>query len=55
MDKNTVAITMSFARIKGTCESIMGMPESVCEPGEKLLAEHILNIIKEEFEDPFVK
>ncbi len=52
MDKTLVSIILSFSEIKGFCEAILRQPDENCQPGEKLLADHILNnIIKRIFED----
>lgn len=45
MDPTQVAITLAFAEIKSLCEHYPHYPDEVCEPGEKMLAAHILGII----------
>jgi len=49
MGPTQVKTVLAFAEVKGLCEAVMRSPEDTCEPGEKLLAQHILTVIERIF------
>lgn len=53
MDPTQVNITLAFTEIKGLCEHIVRMKDTpgLTEPGEVMLAEHILTVIERNFEE----
>lgn len=46
MDPTDVGVILAYAEIKSLCKAYEGYPDETCEPGEKMLATHILGIME---------
>lgn len=46
MDPTQVGIALAYAEIKDMCEHLGKLSDDLCEPGEKMLAKHILTIME---------